>query len=193
MGIDKININSIYKQNSEFILDVKNYSIYLNKVNVILGENGAGKSTLLKEIVENNIELVDYKKIMLTQSTFVFSKSCEKSVEMVLRWNNSKESAFEYLDKVGLLNKKSISGKKLSGGEKKRLAFSMALAKNADIILLDEPFANIDKKNQQKLIKIIKDLKDEKTIILVSHRENICREIGDYFIEIEDGKLVKSD
>ncbi len=68
----------------------------------------------------------------------------------------------------------------------------MALATNADIILLDEPFVNVDKKNQLKIIKIIEDLKGEKTIVLVSHRVDICKTIGDYFTEIEDGKVLKS-
>lgn len=189
----KITIQQIYKNNGTFILDVKNFTVHLNKVNIILGENGSGKTTLLSAIIENENIFSEYKKILLTQNTYTFNRSCLKNIEMVLKWNNLDENALDYLKLVDLESKKDNIGKKLSGGEKKRLAFAMALATKADIILLDEPFANVDKKNQTKLIEVIKSLKGKKTIILVSHRLNICKEIGDYFMEMENGELVNKD
>ncbi len=177
------------KQKKEnFILHIENFKIAQNKINIILGENGAGKTTLLNYIIENKNIFNNYKKILLTQNSFVFNRSCIKNVEMVLKWNDINENAMDYLEVVGLSNKADINAKQLSGGEKKRLAFAVALATNADIIFLDEPFASIDYKNQIKLVEIIKKLQN-KTIVIVSHKMSVCKKIGDYFIYLENGKL----
>ncbi len=189
-----LEINNIFYKTENFTLDIKKMKILKNKINIILGENGSGKSTLLNYIINNDV-LKGYKKILLTQRNFVFNRSCEKNIEMVLKWNKSSEikNSNYYLKLVGLENKKNILAKKLSGGEKKRLSFAMALATNADIILLDEPFANIDYKNQKKLIEILNKLKNKKNIIIVSHRVKICEDIGDYFMHIEEGKILKEN
>ncbi len=190
--IEIYNCNSIYKKNNNFTLNIENLKIYINKVNIVLGENGAGKSTLLNYILDSKELLPNFKKILLTQNTYTFNRTCLKSVEMVLKWNNSKENPLDYLNLVKLEHKKDVIGKEMSGGERKRLSFALALATNADILLLDEPFANIDKKNQKQLQEIIKELKGKKTIIMVSHRVEICKEIGDYFMELEDGGIIKN-
>ncbi len=184
-------IDRINKKIGGFELDVENVTIIKNDINVILGENGAGKSTFLNCILENDNMLIGQKKTLLTQTSYTFNRSCLKNIEMVLKWNKGTKDPLEYLKIVDLEDKKDNIGKSLSGGEKKRLAFAMALATNSDIILLDEPFANIDSKNQKKLIEIIKSLKGEKTIILVSHRMSICKELGSYFMELDEGKLVR--
>lgn len=193
VGFKELKIGKIYVKNKNFILDTDEFPIYKNCINVILGENGAGKSTLLGEILQNKNILSQYKKILLTQNTYTFNRSCLNNIKMVLHWNNSKEDSMYYLKLVELEEKKNVLGNELSGGERKRLAFAMALATNADVILLDEPFANVDKKNQLELIKIIKSLKGNKTVLLVSHRLDICSEIGDSFIELEYGKIKKLD
>lgn len=182
-------INKIVKKRNKFTLDIENLLIYKNKINIILGENGSGKSTFLNEVLNNSDVLNGHKKVLLTQNTYTFNRTCYANIAMVLKWNNSNKNPMEFLQLVELDNKKNDIGKNLSGGEKKRLAFAMALATDAEIILLDEPFANIDEKNQLKLIEIIKSLKKTKTIILVSHRLEICREIGDYFHKMNNGHL----
>ncbi len=190
--MEKIVLDKIYRKRENFTLDVKNFLIFKNKINIVLGENGAGKSTLLNSLIEDDCILKEYKKTLLTQTSYTFNRSCIKNIEMVLKWNDQKKDPIEFLEIVDLVEKKDVLGNKLSGGEKKRLAFAMALATSADIILLDEPFANVDSKNQRKLIGIVESLKGKKTVILVSHRMSICKELGDYFMEIEEGKLVKS-
>ncbi len=192
MNMSKLVEENILVQRKNFELNIKELALVKNKVNIILGENGAGKSTLLNYLIENEKAFNGERKVLLTQTSYTFNKSCLKNIEMVLSWNKSNEDPLEYLKIVDLENKKDATGKNLSGGERKRLAFAMALATNADIILLDEPFANVDAKNQRKLIEIVKSLKDKKTIVVVSHRMNICKEIGDYFMLLEEGTLIKS-
>ncbi len=175
-----------------FELNIKELTLLENKVNIILGENGAGKSTLMNYLIQKDDAFNGERKVLLTQTSYTFNKSCLKNIEMVLSWNKSLENPLEYLKIVDLEHKKDKMGKDLSGGEKKRLAFAMALATNADIVLLDEPFANVDVKNQRKLIEIVKSLKGKKTIVVVSHRVSISKEIGDYFMLLEEGALVKN-
>ncbi len=189
--MSKLIQKDIVVERKDFKLDIKELTLLENKVNIILGENGAGKSTLMNYLIQNEKALNGERKVLLTQTSYTFNKSCLKNIEMVLSWNKSNENPLDYLKIVDLENKKDAVGKNLSGGEKKRLAFAMALATNANIVLLDEPFANVDVKNQKKLIEIVKSLKDKKTIVVVSHRVNICKDIGDYFMLLEEGKLVK--
>ncbi len=190
--VNKLTEKNISVQRKGFELCISELTLLENKVNIILGENGAGKSTLLNYLIENENAFNGERKVLLTQTSYTFNKSCLKNIEMVLSWNKSQDDPLDYLKIVDLENKKDKLGKALSGGEKKRLAFAMALATNADIVLLDEPFANVDVKNQHKLIEIVKSLKDKKTIVVVSHRVNICKDIGDYFMQLEEGTLVKS-
>ncbi len=192
MNISKLVEENILVQRKNFELNIKELTLVKNKINIILGENGAGKSTLLNYLIENENAFNGERKVLLTQTSYTFNKSCLKNIEMVLSWNKSKEVPLKYLKLVDLESKKDKLGKELSGGEKKRLVFAMALATNAEIILLDEPFANVDVKNQKKLMEIIESLKNKKTIVIVSHRVNLCKEIGDYFMELEEGKLIKS-
>lgn len=188
--MDKLYANDIYKTRNEFVLDIKQLTILKNKTNVILGENGAGKSTLVNYILENDNIFKGYKKTLLTQASYTFNRSCLKNIEMVLKWNNNEKDALDFLKLVHLEHKKETKGYELSGGEKKRLALAMALATDSDIILLDEPFASIDAKNQNQMIEIIKNLKEKKTVIIVSHRIDLCQKFGDLFMKMEDGKII---
>lgn len=189
--MDKLYANNIYKTKNEFVLDIKQLTILKNKTNVILGENGAGKSTLANYILENDTVFEGYKKTLLTQASYTFNRSCLKNVEMILKWNNNKQNALDFLKLVHLEHKKETKGKELSGGEKKRLALAMALATDSDIILLDEPFASIDAKNQNQMIEIINSLKGVKTVIIVSHRIDLCQRFGDLFMKMENGKIIE--
>lgn len=188
---DFLYVANIEQTKNTFNLSIKSLKIANRKVNIILGENGAGKTTLLNYLFSNDNAFEGHKKVLLTQTNYTFNRTCEKNVEMVLKWNNSTKQPTDLLDMVGLLTKKNAIGNELSGGEKKRLALAMALATEADVLLLDEPFANIDSKNQKKILEILKGLVGEKTIIVVSHRMDLSKELGDYYIWLEDGKIVE--
>ncbi len=190
--MSKLIQKNIFVERKDFKLNIDEFCLLENKVNILLGENGAGKSTLMNYLIQHDTAFNGERKVLLIQTSYTFNKSCLKNIEMVLSWNKSTEDPLDFLKIVDLENKKNAVGKNLSGGEKKRLAFAMALATNSEILLLDEPFENVDVKNKKKLIEIVKSLKGKKTIVLVSHSINICKEIGDYFIELEEGELVKS-
>jgi ABC-type multidrug transport system fused ATPase/permease subunit len=76
----------------------------------------------------------------------------------------------------------------LSGGQIQRIAIARALYKGSDIIIFDEATSALDLKNQKKVLKIVKDLKKEKTIIIISHQKFI-HSVCDSVYKISNGKM----
>lgn len=101
------------------------------------------------------------------------------------------QRAEEILKQVDLYEKRFHHAGDLSYGQRKLLEIGRVLAMNADIILLDEPFAGLFPEVAKKIENIIKELKQEgKTIVLVEHNMNIIRNLCDYLIVMDAGKLL---
>ena len=74
----------------------------------------------------------------------------------------------------------------LSGGQKKKVALASVMALNPDVLILDEPFAGLDKKMQGWLVQFLKDLKQaDKTILVATHSRDMLAEMSDEIIEIQ--------
>ncbi|WP_440059315.1 phosphate ABC transporter ATP-binding protein [Thermogladius sp. 4427co] len=80
----------------------------------------------------------------------------------------------------------------LSGGQKQRLCLARALAMKPEVLLLDEPTANIDVINAKKIEESLRELKNEVTIILVTHNPNQALRIGDFVNVMYDGRIIES-
>ncbi|MGC9012579.1 phosphate ABC transporter ATP-binding protein [Thermogladius sp.] len=80
----------------------------------------------------------------------------------------------------------------LSGGQKQRLCIARALAMRPEVLLLDEPTANIDVINAKKIEETLRELKNEMTIVMVTHNPNQALRIGDYVNVMFDGKIIES-
>ncbi|MGC9121658.1 MAG: phosphate ABC transporter ATP-binding protein [Thermogladius sp.] len=80
----------------------------------------------------------------------------------------------------------------LSGGQKQRLCIARALAMKPEVLLLDEPTANIDVINAKKIEETLRELKNEMTIVMVTHNPNQALRIGDYVNVMFDGKIIES-
>ncbi len=182
-------LKGIYFRRGDFTLHIEDLQLQEGGINFILGKNGSGKSTLLKSLYQREDLLRGIKKVLLIQDSYVFNRSVEKNVAMVLQWNQSSQKAAEYLQLVGLEEKRNHRAKELSGGEQRRLAFAMALATEAPILMLDEPFVNIDHLSQNKLIDALKQCRQERTMVVVSHRSSIAKKVGDYFLLLQGGEL----
>lgn len=168
----------------------------------VLGRNGSGKSTLLKILAEIyqptsgsvkvkgklvpfielgvgfNPELTGQENVFLNGALLGFSRK-----EIDQRYNAIVE--FAELEKF-----MDQPLKNYSSGMKVRLAFSVAIQADADILLLDEVLAVGDAAFQQKCYDYFKSLKDnKKTIVFVSHNMNAVREYCDKAILIQDGKI----
>jgi len=102
----------------------------------------------------------------------------------------SREKAKELLGQLGLEKRLHSFPDDLSGGERQRVAIARALINEADIILADEPTANLDKKTGHDVMDLLCGIgcMQEKTIVIVSHDDRI-KDIAHRVIYIEDGRL----
>ncbi|HOO68142.1 MAG TPA: ATP-binding cassette domain-containing protein [Bacilli bacterium] len=194
-----------YKAINNISLEMDNNEIY-----GLLGKNGSGKTTLLELIAgllkptngSIKIDKIDSKRKLRKEIGIVFQfpeeqffeKTVKKEIEFALNnFNLKKSKTLDALNLMGLSKEylnKNID--ELSNGEKRMIAIASVLVYNPEIILLDEPTIGLDYKNKQKLIRLIKKLKNEyhKTIIIVSHDSNLLYEICDELIVIDKGELI---
>ena len=197
---------------------LKNVSLEVNKGDIIslIGPSGSGKSTLLRCI--HGLEHVDTGKIYMdnewmnpddekkfrTQRNrmgFVFQhfnlfpnmsvlQNCKLAqVEVLNKTDEEAEKiALEYLDKVGLLEKKDAYPNNLSGGQKQRVAIARALCMNPDIMLFDEPTSALDPEMVKGVLEVIKELADQgMTIVIVTHEMGFARETSDRVLFMDEG------
>ena len=100
----------------------------------------------------------------------------------------------DILKKIGLQDKKDAMPSALSGGQKQRTAIARALVTRPAIILADEPTGNLDSKNSQEIIQLLKtsNKKYNQTLIVITHDENIALQ-ADRIIAIEDGGITRDE
>lgn len=182
---------------------------------VIIGSSGSGKSTLLRCI--NNLEnptngsvLIDDKK--LTRRTR--SKLCFKIGMVFQQFNlfphmsvlenltygpktvlNARQSASEekarvLLEKFGILDKANSYPLDLSGGQKQRAAICRALMMDPETILFDEPTSALDPEVVKDIIEIINDLKQQMTMVVITHHIKFARIIADRIIFMDKGLIL---
>lgn len=182
------------------VLNDINYEFKLNKINGIIGKSGSGKSTLLKllmrfyetkkgEILYNNTNVNDIntKELRenisyLRQETFLFKDTIENNIkigklnatreEVILAAKKASIHEFITSLKNGYDTKIEEYGVTLSEGEKQRIGLARAFLHDSSVIILDEPTSNIDSLNEGIVLKSLKEESEDKTLIIVSHRES---------------------
>ncbi len=105
-----------------------------------------------------------------------------------------KKAVMEALEWVDLTDKVDSKPAKLSGGESQRVAIARAMVKRPEILLADEPSANLDAKNAHNILQLMKKLNQEleTTFIFSTHDEKVMQYL-DRIISLEDGKVVKDE
>jgi putative ABC transport system ATP-binding protein len=100
--------------------------------------------------------------------------------------------AAEALERVGLGHRLTHTPSQLSGGEQQRVCIARALVNDQQILLADEPTGNLDVKNGEIVLDLIKDLHDDDhTIILITHNPEMSK-MGEMLVELLDGRVVSS-
>lgn len=100
------------------------------------------------------------------------------------------EGAVEALERVGLGHRLTHTPSQLSGGEQQRVCIARALVNDQEILLADEPTGNLDMKNGEIVLDLIKNLHDDDhTIILITHNPEIAK-MGEVLVELLDGQAV---
>lgn len=175
----------------------------------VIGPNGAGKSTLLKAMLQlvrplsGKIDLIGSPSFAKVQSkiAYVPQRGCVDwdfpvtAFEVVLmgRYGRlglfgrprkaDKEAAIEALEFVGMLDFKDRQIGQLSGGQQQRLFLARALVQNAELFLLDEPFAGVDLASEKTMIDLLKKQKEKgKTILVVHHDLTTVDEYFDHLL-----------
>lgn len=203
---------------------LKNVSLEVNKGDIIslIGPSGSGKSTLLRCI--HGLEHVDSGKIYMddewmnpddekkfrvqrNRMGFVFQhfnlfpnmsvlQNCKLAQVEVLNKTDeeAEKTALEYLDKVGLLDKKDAYPNNLSGGQKQRVAIARALCMNPDIMLFDEPTSALDPEMIKEVLEVMKDLgKQGMTMVVVTHEMGFARKVGTRVVFLDQGEIVEEN
>lgn len=193
--------------------------IFAGETFSIIGPSGTGKSVLLKHIVRleepdsgeiyidnhpvfhpSNTEPPDYRYSMVFQSSALFnSLTVAENVGLWLREKRvCKEAVIRQIiqDKlalVGLETQGHLRTAELSGGMKKRVAIARSLAMNPDLILYDEPTAELDPINTDELASTILKLKEhtKNTTVIVTHDLNFALYISDRIAMISGGRILQ--
>ena len=192
--------NIYFDYGGEEILKDYNLNIETGKIIGIKGKSGSGKSTLLKllmrfwDIKKGDLKIsnVDIKEIntnslrnmesYVIQDTSIFKGTIENNIK-IANYNATREEVIDACKKASLhdfimtLPKNYDTevgelGETLSGGEKQRISIARSFLHKAPFILLDEPTSNLDSLNEAVILKSIKDNSENRTVILVSHRES---------------------
>lgn len=200
LGIEKNKITSIIGQSG------CGKSTLLKSLNrIIEEENGRIKGSLYlsgKNILEMDKERLRKTIGMVFQQPIVFPFSIEKNMTYGLNYHFSlnrqdrDERVRQYLSMSGLYDEVkgdlSMLATKLSGGQKQRLAISRALSVEPEILLLDESCSALDMKNTLLIEELLLQLKDQYTIIIVTHNLAQAKRISDQVIFMDEGKIIET-
>ena len=211
------NLNFSYENNQNVLNDI-NMAVNKGEIVGIIGASGSGKSTLLNlllrffEVNNDNIKYsnLDINEIntkslhqnvtMVSQSTYLFAETIMENL-LIAKENATKEevinackmaSIHDFITTLpdGYDTLVSALGDNLSAGEKQRLGLARAFLRGSDLILLDEPTSNVDSINEGIILKSLKEQKNKKGIILVSHRESTMS-IASRIYKIENGRMIE--
>ncbi len=208
-SLRKIHGNSI-------ILDIDALDIATGKVYTLIGPNGAGKTTLLNILAflesptegkitfrdaavqfnERKLHQLRQKVSLMDQYPILFTGTVRNNIEFGLKIRKvpAKKRAVmvkEVLEMVGMSAFIDADAHKLSGGETKRVALARALAIEPEVMLCDEPTANVDSENQEIILSILERCNREKKVSLIfaTHYLSQAGRLADHTIILQNGRL----
>jgi ABC-type polar amino acid transport system ATPase subunit len=215
-----IRFESVHKwYGTRRVLDDVSLQVPRGTLHVLCGESGAGKSTLLA--ATNGLEPIQRGAIYLDGVPlpssarelravrrwvgFVFQSynlfghlTVEQNIRLGLerslglRPHESIPLAHLNLERVGLLDKKSVHPAELSGGEQQRVAIARCLAMRPKILLMDEPTAALDIDNAAEVVATIRALREQgMTLLLATHQIAVYADLADEVSCLENGRIVE--
>lgn len=187
-------------KDSNLVLEDFDHMFAEHKIHGILGKSGCGKSTLLKLLMrfyetsggeirygKTNVNEISTTALRsnisyVTQETFLFEDTIENNIK-VAKENATREEVAAAAKKAALHEfilslpdgydtKLAELGDSVSGGERQRIGIARAFLHDGDMIFLDEPTSNIDSLNEGIILRSLDREKENKTILLVSHRKS---------------------
>jgi len=215
-------LSNIVKRYPEtgFALRVPELAIPAGSICAVIGPNGSGKTTLLdllaflerpekgrvlfdgRDGTAVGFDLVRARRqvTMVTQNPFLFSTTVLNNVAYGLRVRSAPRGAIEgtvsrVLERVGLKGFEHRKVSSLSGGEAQRVAIARALCLETEVLLLDEPTANVDGGHIQIVERVIQEINKERgtTVVFSSHNIGQAYRLGHQVIGLTDGERVDAE
>lgn len=210
-----IQINNLSKAyGGQIVLQIPELHIPSGQSFGLVGNNGAGKTTLFSllldliqpyqgEVLINGINVArsaDWKNFtgaFLDESFLIGFQTPEEYFEFTgSLFGLNRSDVFQFLEKFAVLFNDEILGKKkfirdLSKGNQKKVGIAAALIGDPDLVVLDEPFANLDPTSQIRLKQLIRELDDDKTVLISSHDLNHVTEVCQRIVVLEKGEVIK--
>ena len=211
--------NIVKNYKNKPVLNITEFAVSSGLITAIIGPSGSGKSTLLRLLncieppdsglmnilgrdIPANVSKIDIalrrRMAMVLQKPVLFNASVYENVAYGLKIrkvppNEIQTRVKDMLEFVGLADKSERHAKTLSGGESQRASLARALVINPDILLLDEPTANLDPANVLAIEELV--IKAKKTwattIIIVTHNMFQAKRIADRAALLLDGSIIE--
>jgi len=193
-GLEVENVSVTYRNGHTALRDAS-FVIPRGTITALVGVNGSGKSTLFKAIMgflpvskgsvkilglpvdkalKNQIvayvpqaEEVDWNFPVLVEDVVMMGRYGHMNM-LRIPTDKDKRLVKQALERVSMTDYRTRQIGELSGGQKKRVFLARALAQEGDVILLDEPFTGVDVKTEEQIIALMRELRDEGKVMLVS-------------------------
>lgn len=216
------NLSKVYGKGETAVTALDNVSFSVNKGEfvVIIGPSGSGKSTLLHllggvdqptsgkvyidgtdlyNLNETQLAIFRRRQIGLIYQFYnlIPILTVEENITLPLLLDEhkvDKKQFDEIVEKLGLNHRLGHLPNQLSGGQQQRVSIGRALISNPAIMLADEPTGNLDSKNSEEIMELLKMFNKtfNQTLIVITHDERIALQ-ADRIISIEDGRIAKDE
>ena len=213
------NLSKIYgdENNHVIALDNVSFDVEIGEYIAIIGASGSGKSTLLHQIGgvdhpssgkviinntdiytlnENDLAIFRRNEIGLIYQFYnlIPVLNVKENITLPLQLAHQKVDQKRFntlIEQLGLSNRLNHLPNQLSGGQQQRVSIARALINQPSLVLADEPTGNLDSKNSDEIIRLLKEANEKyhQTIIIITHDNNIAK-LANRVITIKDGKII---
>lgn len=216
------NLKKVYGkgENAVHALDGVSFSVEQGEFVAIIGPSGSGKSTLLHILgavdVPTSGKVIMGGKDVFAQNEEALAIFRRRQVGLIYQFYNlipvlnvtenitlpvlldgrkvNEQRLQEMISLLGLDGREKHLPNQLSGGQQQRVSIGRALMNAPSVVLADEPTGNLDSKNSQEIMNLLRESNEKfhQTLIMITHDENIALQ-ADRIITIEDGKIVRDE
>ena len=213
------NLSKIYgdENNHVIALDNVSFDVEIGEFIAIIGASGSGKSTLLHQIggvdhpssgkvIINNTDIytLNEKDLAIFRRNeigliyqfynLIPVLNVKENITLPLQLAHQKVDQKRFntlIEQLGLSNRLKHLPNQLSGGQQQRVSIARALINQPSLVLADEPTGNLDSKNSDEIIRLLKEANEKyhQTIIIITHDNNIAK-LANRVITIKDGKII---